>query len=45
MSRVEIDTTKDELERSLRDARARTLTLVEDLDDDQLMGPRLSIIN
>ncbi|MFQ5667493.1 MAG: selenoneine synthase SenA [Candidatus Binatia bacterium] len=29
----------------LLDARARTLTLVSDLDDDQLMGPRLPIVN
>ncbi len=29
----------------LEDARARTLTLVEGLDDAQLMGPRLSIVN
>jgi len=29
----------------VRDARRRTLDLVADLDDDQLMGPRLSIVN
>ena len=29
----------------LDDARARTLTLIEGLDDDQLMGPRLPIVN
>ncbi len=29
----------------LEDARARTLALVEDLDDGQLMGPRLAIVN
>lgn len=30
---------------SLLDARERTLALVEDLDDQQLMGPRLPIVN
>lgn len=30
---------------ALRDARARTLSLVEDLTDEQLMGPRLRIVN
>ena len=30
---------------ALRDARRRTLELVRDLDDDQLIGPRLSIVN
>jgi len=34
-----------ELERDLRDARARTLALVADLDDEQLLGPRLAIVN
>src|SRR6266436_868523 len=29
----------------LQDARRRTLSLVEDLTDDQLMGPRLAIVN
>lgn len=29
----------------VRDARARTLDLIADLDDDQLMGPRLPTIN
>jgi len=29
----------------VRDARRRTLALVEDLDDRQLMGPRLAIVN
>jgi iron(II)-dependent oxidoreductase len=33
------------LEHDLRDARARTLALVADLRDDQLLGPRLAIIN
>jgi gamma-glutamyl hercynylcysteine S-oxide synthase len=30
---------------SLREARVRTLDLVADLDDQQLIGPRLSIVN
>src|SRR5579864_4890097 len=29
----------------VEDARARTLALVADLDDAQLMGPRLAIVN
>jgi iron(II)-dependent oxidoreductase len=34
-----------ELLQGLREARGRTLDLVADLDDQQLMGPRLSIVN
>ncbi len=34
-----------DLTAALRDARRRTLALVEDLDDEQLMGPRLAIVN
>src|SRR3984893_10946550 len=34
-----------ELIEALRETRARTLDLVADLTDDQLMGPRLSIVN
>src|SRR5678816_2728931 len=30
---------------ALKEARARTLELVEDLNDEQLMGPRLKIVN
>ncbi len=30
---------------SLRDARARTLSLLEDLDDEQWFGPELEIVN
>ncbi|MFS8085910.1 MAG: DinB family protein, partial [Acidobacteriota bacterium] len=30
---------------SLREARGRTLSLVADLDQDQMMGPRLAIVN
>jgi iron(II)-dependent oxidoreductase len=33
------------LEKALRDARARTLLLVSDLDDARLLGPRLEIVN
>jgi len=34
-----------ELAAQAADARARTLTLIEGLDDVQLMGPRLAIVN
>ena len=34
-----------ELIATLEEARERTLGLVADLDDDQLMGPRLAIVN
>jgi gamma-glutamyl hercynylcysteine S-oxide synthase len=34
-----------ELIAQMEDARARTLTLVQDLDAQQLMGPRLSTVN
>ena len=34
-----------DLIRALREARERTLALVSDLTDEQLMGPRLSIVN
>ncbi|MCH9647450.1 MAG: SUMF1/EgtB/PvdO family nonheme iron enzyme [Deltaproteobacteria bacterium] len=34
-----------ELAKALQDARWRTLALVEDLDDEQLIGPQLSIVN
>jgi iron(II)-dependent oxidoreductase len=30
---------------SLREARRRTLALVADLDDQQMIGPRLAIVN
>ena len=30
---------------ALRDARRRTLEIVADLDDEQMMGPRLAIVN
>jgi gamma-glutamyl hercynylcysteine S-oxide synthase len=35
----------DPLANALRDARARTLLLVQDLDDAHWMGPRLAIVN
>ncbi len=34
-----------ELAEWVRDARARTLALVADLSDEQLLGPRLAILN
>ena len=34
-----------DLIKSLREARERTLELISDLTDDQLMGPRLRIVN
>ncbi|MGD2084311.1 MAG: SUMF1/EgtB/PvdO family nonheme iron enzyme, partial [Chromatiales bacterium] len=37
--------TTEELVDDLRDARRRTLALVGDLSDEQLMGPRLPIVN
>ena len=30
---------------SLREARSRTLALIQDLDDEQMIGPRLDIVN
>ena len=30
---------------SLREARRRTLQLIQDLNDDQMIGPRLDIVN
>src|SRR6267143_450720 len=37
--------TNTELLDSLQEARVRTLDLVADLDDQQLIGPRLNIVN
>ena len=37
--------TKNEDMRALQDARRRTLELVADLDDEQMIGPRLPIVN
>ncbi len=33
------------LQTMLKDARQRTLDLIVDLSDDQLMGPKLDIVN
>ena len=38
-------TTATEIGAALRGSRKRTLALVEDLDDDQLLGPRFAIVN
>ena len=40
-----MDTTPAQLIAWLSEARQRTLQLVADLDDDQLLGPRLEIVN
>src|SRR5206468_4986810 len=39
------DPSARQLAEDLLDARTRTLELVADLTDEQLMGPRLSIVN
>src|SRR4051812_31500448 len=47
-TRIEVSLTgrrMDNLGADLRDSRARTLELVQDLDDARWMGPRLSIVN
>ena len=41
----EVNPTHADLAGALRDARARTLDLVSGLTDEQLMGPRLDIVN
>jgi iron(II)-dependent oxidoreductase len=41
----ELRTTTPQLIEALREARARTLDLVHDLSDEQLIGPRLPIVN
>jgi len=40
-----LPSTAAELAHALEDARRRTLGMVEDLDGDQLLGPRLEIVN
>ena len=40
-----LPTTRDELADALYDARRHTLGLVADLDDEQMLGPRLDIVN
>lgn len=44
-SNAESTTTNVELIEALRETRARTLELVHDLSDEQLIGPRLPIVN
>ena len=34
-----------EVQSALREARQRTLELIEDLTDEQMIGPRLAIVN
>ena len=45
MSTLTDPTTAEELALWLKDARDRTFELVSDLNDEQLMGPQLSIVN
>ncbi len=40
-----VKTAASEIARALIDARSRTLALVADLTDEQLIGPRLAIVN
>src|SRR5712691_11811813 len=39
------DFSPDGLSEAVRDARERTFEIVSDLTDEQLMGPRLAIVN
>ena len=45
MLKAQSTVTNGELIEALKEARARTLELVDDLNDEQLMGPRLKIVN
>jgi len=45
IAKGELRTTTPQLIEALREARARTLDLVHDLSDEQLIGPRLPIVN
>jgi len=45
MSVRAVTTSPADIAQMLTDARGRTLALVEDLTDDQLIGPRLPIVN
>ena len=45
ISQIETMRTTTQLIENLREARHRTLQLVEDLDDEQMIGPRLAIVN
>ena len=44
-SKISLPLSAPELRSALQEARRRTLALVEDLDDEQLLGPRLAIVN
>ena len=45
MLKAQSSVTNGQLIEALKETRARTLELVEDLDEAQLMGPRLKIVN
>ncbi len=45
MLRAQSSVTHGELIEALKETRARTLELVDDLNDEQLMGPRLKLVN
>jgi iron(II)-dependent oxidoreductase len=45
MSKNSTEITASELIHLLKDARARTLELIADLDEKQMIGPRLAIVN
>jgi iron(II)-dependent oxidoreductase len=45
MLKAQSTVTNGELIEALKEARARTLELVDDLNDEQLMGPRLKLVN
>ena len=45
MLRAQSGVTHGQLIEALKETRARTLELVDDLNDEQLMGPRLKIVN
>ncbi len=42
---MQIPSSAPEIAATLEEVRARTVGLIADLDDDQLMGPRLAIVN
>ena len=43
--KAQLNATNDQLIKALKEARARTLELVADLNDERLIGPRLQIVN
>ena len=45
MNSAQTKLSTEELVEALEEARARTLELIADLNDEQLMGPRLQIVN